>query len=173
FENFSAQRGGPIVSAPKKDHRSGRAAMSWEEIRLMRDHWKGKLIIKGVLRPEDARQAVAVGADGIVVSNHGGRQLDGACATLDALPEIVTAAGDMSVLVDSGFRRGTDVLKALCLGADFVFVGRPAMYGLAAAGQAGVARALELLRQELDVNMALLGVADIAQLDKTYIARAD
>ncbi|MFC3339764.1 alpha-hydroxy acid oxidase [Paracandidimonas soli] len=173
FENFTAQRGGPIISAPRKDHRSGRAAMSWDEIRLMRDHWKGKLVIKGVLRPEDARLAAGIGADGIVVSNHGGRQLDGACATLDALPGIAAAAGGMAVMIDSGFRRGTDVLKALCLGADFVFVGRPALYGLAAGGQAGAAKALEVLRQELDVNMALLGAADIAHLDQAYIMRAD
>lgn len=170
FENFTAERGGPIVAAPRGDHRAGRAAMSWQEIRMIRDLWPGRLVIKGVLRAEDAALACQAGADGIMVSNHGGRQLDGARATLDALPDIIPEAAGMAVLIDGGFRRGTDVLKALCLGADFVFVGRPAMYGLASAGQAGAEKALQLFRQELDVNLALLGAVDVARLDWRYIA---
>ncbi len=172
FENFTAERGGPIIAAPKQDHRAGRAAMSWEEIRLIRRLWPGKLVIKGVLRGDDARRAKAVGADGILVSNHGGRQLDGARATLLALPGIVEQADGLSVMIDGGVRRGTDVLKALCLGADFVFVGRPALYGLAAGGQAGVERALQIMRQEMDVNLALLGAADVAQLSRDYLVPA-
>lgn len=172
FENFTAERGGPIIAAPKKDHRAGRAAMSWNEIRQIRDLWPGKLIIKGVLRPQDAKQAQLVGADAIVVSNHGGRQLDGSMAAIDALPAVVAAVDDMTIIIDSGFRRGTDVLKALCLGANFVMVGRPAMYGLAAAGTAGASRAFELLRKEIDINLALLGARKIEDLNPDYLVRA-
>ncbi|GAA4333255.1 alpha-hydroxy acid oxidase [Pigmentiphaga soli] len=174
FENFTATRGGPIVSAAKGDHRAGRAAMTWDTIAWMRERWPGRLVIKGILRPQDARRAHALGCDGIVVSNHGGRQLDGAVAPLDALPAIAAAVPrDFAVLLDGGIRRGTDVLKALALGARCVFVGRPAMYGLAAGGQAGAARALELLRREIDVDLALLGCPDVKLLNTDYLIRED
>jgi L-lactate dehydrogenase (cytochrome) len=170
FENFTAARGGPIISAAKDDHRAGRAAMTWEEIRWIRDHWTGRLVVKGLLRPEDAARARAVGADGIVVSNHGGRQLDGAVAPLDALPGVVAAAPGLIVMMDGGVRRGTDVLKALALGARLVFVGRPAMYGLAVGGEAGAAHTLALLRREIDVDLALLGCPDVRGLGPDYLA---
>ncbi|MCX7160078.1 MAG: alpha-hydroxy acid oxidase, partial [Proteobacteria bacterium] len=116
-----------------------------------------------------ARQA---GCDGVIVSNHGGRQLDGAIATLDALPAIVAAVPGWPVMLDGGVRRGTDVLKALALGARLVFVGRPAMYGLAVGGEAGVARALELLRREVDTDLALLGCPDVRSLSPETLAPA-
>lgn len=173
FENFTATRGGAIITATTGDHRAGRAALCWEDMRWLREQWQGKLVIKGILHPEDALKAQSIGADGIMVSNHGGRQLDGAIAPIDALPAIVEAVPRMTVMIDSGFRRGTDVLKALALGADFVFVGRPAMYGLAIAGQEGAVHALTLLQKEIDLNLALLGCPDTAQLSPDYLyARA-
>lgn len=173
FENFTAARGGRIISAAKGDHRAGRAAMTWEEIARIRDRWPHRLLVKGILRLEDAVAAQRLGADGIFVSNHGGRQLDGAVAPLDVLPRIVAAVPGLTVLLDGGVRRGTDVLKALALGAHAVFVGRPAMYGLVAGGEAGAEHALVLLRRELDVDQALLGCPDVRQLGPDWIVRAD
>lgn len=173
FENFTAKRGGRIITASKGDHRSGRAAMTWDEIGWIRRSWPGRLVIKGILRPEDAVAARDVGADGVMVSNHGGRQLDGAIAPLDALPSIVAAAPELTIMLDGGVRRGTDVLKALALGAACVFIGRPAMYGLAVGGQAGVAHALGLLRREIDIDLALLGCSDIGDLDRSFLVAAD
>ncbi|WP_199540126.1 alpha-hydroxy acid oxidase [Paraburkholderia kururiensis] len=171
FENFTAKRGGPIITGATGDHRSGRAALCWEDIEWIRSQWKGKLLIKGILHPDDARRAAAAGADGVIVSNHGGRQLDGALPTLDALPAIAQAAGEMRVMLDSGVRRGTDVLKALALGAHFVFVGRPAMYGLAVGGEAGVQHTLQLLRREIDVDLALAGCARVENLRREFVTR--
>jgi L-lactate dehydrogenase (cytochrome) len=169
FENFTASRGGPIITAVKGDHRAGRAALCWEDMRWMREQWNGKLVIKGILHPEDAKKAESIGADGIVVSNHGGRQLDGAIAPIEALPSIIAAVPKLTVMIDSGFRRGTDVLKALALGARFVFVGRAAMYGLAVAGERGVTHALTLLQREIDLNLALLGCPDTALLSPEFL----
>jgi isopentenyl diphosphate isomerase/L-lactate dehydrogenase-like FMN-dependent dehydrogenase len=142
--------------------------LDWDAIGVLRDLWPGKLLLKGVLHPEDAERALALGADGIVVSNHGGRALDSSMATLDALPAVAAAVkGRMAVLLDSGVRRGSDVVKALALGADAVLVGRAALYGLAASGEAGVARALELLKAETARTMAMLGVRTIAEIDSS------
>lgn len=173
FENFTATRGTRIITAAKGDHRSGRAAMSWEEIRWMRERWPGRLVVKGILRAEDAVAARQAGADGVMVSNHGGRQLDGAIAPLDALAAIVAAVPGLTVMLDGGIRRGTDVIKALALGARCVFVGRPAMYGLAVGGEQGVAHALSLLRREIDVDLALLGCPDTASLEPGFLVRSD
>ncbi|UUZ62167.1 alpha-hydroxy-acid oxidizing protein [Polaromonas sp. P1-6] len=173
FENFTAARGGRIITAAKGDHRAGRAAMTWDTIAWIRERWPGRLVVKGILRPEDALHARQMGCDGIVVSNHGGRQLDGAMAPLDALPGIVAAVPGFTVLLDGGIRRGTDALKALALGAQCVFIGRPAMYGLAVGGKAGAARALELLRREIDVDLALLGCPDVTLLNPDYLTRED
>ncbi|WP_151446416.1 alpha-hydroxy acid oxidase [Lacisediminimonas profundi] len=172
FENFTATRGGAIITATTGDHRAGRAALCWDDMEWLRNNWSGKLVIKGILHPDDARHAQAIGADGIIVSNHGGRQLDGAIAPIDALPDIVAAVPDFTVMIDSGFRRGTDVLKALALGARFVFVGRPAMAGLALAGEQGAAHALGLLQKEIDLNLALLGCAATAGLTRGHVHRA-
>ena len=124
----------------------------------------GKLLIKGVLSAEDTRIAAKMGLDGIFVSNHGGRQLDGSISPLRALPGIVAEKGNMAILFDGGIRRGTDVIKALALGADFVFVGRPFLYAASLGGQAGVARAIGLLNAEIDRNLALLGCNDLDNL---------
>jgi isopentenyl diphosphate isomerase/L-lactate dehydrogenase-like FMN-dependent dehydrogenase len=147
------------------------STISWQDLRWIRDAWRGPVIIKGVLTGEDARRAIDEGAAAIVVSNHGGRQLDGVQATLRALPEIVSAAnGQIEVLMDGGIRRGADIVKALCLGARAVLCGRAYAYGLAAAGEAGVARSLEILRADLERTLRLLGCPSIAQLDRSYIA---
>lgn len=168
FENFSAERGGPIIEGMP---RAKRDAMSWADIAWMRSLWKGRLVIKGILNPGDARRAAAAGVDGIIVSNHGGRQLDGAAAPLRVLPEIVAAAGDLTVMMDGGIRRGTDVLAALALGAKFVFLGRPMLYAASIAGETGVRHALRLLRGEIDRDMALLGCADLAAVTASLFER--
>jgi isopentenyl diphosphate isomerase/L-lactate dehydrogenase-like FMN-dependent dehydrogenase len=145
--------------------------LDWDAIRELRARWPGKFVLKGILHPEDAERALALGADGIVVSNHGGRALDSSLASLDALPEIVTAVGGrMTVLLDSGVRRGSDVVKAVALGADAVLVGRAPLYGLAAAGEPGVTRALELLRSETARTMAMLGARNVSELERALLA---
>jgi isopentenyl diphosphate isomerase/L-lactate dehydrogenase-like FMN-dependent dehydrogenase len=139
--------------------------MAW-----IRDLWKGPIVIKGVISADDARRSVDQGAAAIVVSNHGGRQLDGVPATIRVLPEIVSAVNSqVEVLFDSGVRRGTDVVKAICLGAKAVLCGRAYAYGLAAAGEAGVVRALGILRDDLDRTLKLLGCATIQDLDRSYV----
>ena len=148
------------------------ASFAWRDLERLRARWPRKLVVKGILHPDDARRAVDCGADGVVVSNHGGRQLDAAPATAQALPEIAAAVdGRAQVLVDSGVRRGEDVLKLLALGADGVLLGRATLYGLAAAGEAGVSGVLELLRDELERCMALAGAANIDQLRKLEVKR--
>ena len=140
-------------------------SLSWKDFAWIRDRWAGPIVIKGVLDPEDARECVKVGADGIVVSNHGGRQLDSVAATLRVLPGIAEAVkGKTTIFLDSGIRRGADIAKAICLGADAVLVGRAYAYGLAAAGDAGVERAIEILRADLFRSMKLLGAATVADL---------
>ena len=172
FENLTAARGGPIIQAAKGDHRAGRAAMTWREIAWIRERWTGALLVKGLLRASDAATARSVGCDGVIVSNHGGRQLDGTLASLDALPAMAVAAPGLPLILDSGIRRGTDVLKAMALGASATLVGRPVMYGLAAGGKSGAAEALALLRREIDTDLALLGCPDVAQLDRDCLCRA-
>ena len=146
--------------------------LSWRDLAWLRSLTDLPIVIKGIMTADDAREALAHGVDGIVVSNHGGRQLDGVPATIDALPPIVDAvAGQCPILMDGGIRRGTDVLKALALGADATLVGRPYVWGLAAGGEAGVARALGFLRDELRTALALVGCPDIRDLDRRYIHR--
>ena len=144
--------------------------LDWEAVKPLRDRWPGKFVLKGLLHPEDAERALALGADGVVVSNHGGRALDSSVATIDALPDIVAAVGGkMTILLDSGVRRGSDVVKAVALGADAVLAGRAPLYGLAAAGEAGVARALALLHAETARTMAMLGARTIAEVDASLL----
>jgi L-lactate dehydrogenase (cytochrome) len=146
-------------------------SIRWGDLDWIRARWKGPLIIKGVLDPEDARQAAAVGADGIVVSNHGGRQLDGVWSTARALPAIADAVGDrLTVLADSGIRSGLDVVRMLALGAQGVLLGRAWVYALAAAGEAGVTRLLDIFEKEIRVAMALTGVTRIEQIDRSILA---
>ena len=143
---------------------------SWQDFAWLRDTWPRKLLVKGILCVEDAQLAAQHGADGIIVSNHGGRQLDGVPAAIEALPPIVAAVGErLPVMVDGGFRRGADVVKALALGADLVFLGRAAMYGAAAGGEKGVRRALQLLRGEVDRVLALLGCTSIEELGPQHV----
>jgi 4-hydroxymandelate oxidase len=147
--------------------------LTWESIGWLKSVTKLPVLIKGVLTAEDAALAIGAGADGIIVSNHGGRQLDGAIATIDALPEIADEiAGRIPVLLDGGIRRGIDVLKALALGAGAVLIGRPYLWGLAAAGEHGVRRVLDLLRAELELAMALAGCPDVAAVNRSLVARS-
>jgi L-lactate dehydrogenase (cytochrome) len=133
--------------------------VSWTDLRWIRDAWKGPVVIKGVHTADDARRALDAGADAVVVSNHGGRQLDGVAATIRVLPEVVSAVGGrVDVLLDGGIRRGSDVVKALCLGARAVLIGRAYAYGLGAAGGAGVTRTIEILRQDIVRTLTLLGI---------------
>ncbi len=146
-------------------------SISWSDLEWIRDFWKGPLILKGILDPEDARNAVRFGANGIIVSNHGGRQLDGALSTAKALPPIADAVGsDLEVFVDSGIRSGLDVVRMLALGAKGVLLGRAAAYALAAAGQGGVENMLEIFAKEMRVAMTLTGVASVAQIDRQILA---
>jgi (S)-mandelate dehydrogenase len=141
------------------------ASFDWEELKRLRDLWPRKLLLKGVQRPDDAERAAALGCDGVVVSNHGGRQLDGAAATLDALPEVAHAVGaKMTVLLDGGVRRGVDIVKARALGAQAVLVGRATLFGVMAAGEPGARRALEILASELERTMKLCGVRSMAEI---------
>ena len=171
FENSFAERGAPILSATVLRDFSGREHLGWEQLAQVRRRWRGRLVVKGILDPRDARLARDHGADGVIVSNHAGRQLDGAVAPLRALPEIVAAVADLPVMMDSGIRRGTDVLKALALGARFVFVGRPFNYAASIAGEAGVAHAIGLLRDEIDRDMAMLGITSLAELSAQFLVR--
>lgn len=144
--------------------------VTYDDIDWIRERWKGKLLAKGVQRGDDATRLVDHGVDGIVVSNHGGRQLDTVLATIDALPGVVAAVGDRAeVFIDGGIRRGTDVVKALALGARATFIGRPYLYGLAVAGQAGVARVLEILRHEIDSALGLLGCASVDEVERDLV----
>ena len=146
------------------------AAVTWDDLRWLRDAWRGPIVVKGVLTGDDARHALDAGAAAVVVSNHGGRQLDGLPASLRALPEVVTAVGDRAeVLMDGGIRRGSDIVKALCLGARAILVGRAYAYGLAAAGEAGVARALEILRADMERTLQLLGCPAVAKLNRSFV----
>ncbi|QRI61581.1 alpha-hydroxy-acid oxidizing protein (plasmid) [Shinella sp. PSBB067] len=146
--------------------------LSWKDIEWIRERWGGKLILKGILDEEDARMSLGSGADAIIVSNHGGRQLDGAASSISMLPRIVDAVGDkMEVHLDGGIRSGQDVLKALCYGARGTYIGRPFLYGLGAGGKAGVRRALEIIRRELDITMALCGERDVKNLSRNNLHR--
>jgi L-lactate dehydrogenase (cytochrome) len=147
-----------------------KAFVTWEDFRWLREIWTGPILVKGVLTGDDARRAVDEGAAAIIVSNHGGRQLDGAPATLRALPEVVAAVnGQAEVLMDGGIRRGSDIVKAICLGARAVLIGRAYAYGLAAAGQAGVNRALEILRTDVERTLLLIGCPSVSALNASYV----
>jgi isopentenyl diphosphate isomerase/L-lactate dehydrogenase-like FMN-dependent dehydrogenase len=147
------------------------AAVTWDDFRWIRDLWPGPLVVKGVLTADDARRAVDAGAAAISVSNHGGRQLDCVSSALQALPEIVEAVGQQAeVWMDGGVRRGSDIVKALCLGAQAVLCGRAYAYGLAAAGEAGVERAIEILRADLERTLRLLGCASVSALDRSFVS---
>jgi L-lactate dehydrogenase (cytochrome) len=170
FENMGPRV--PLISRSGQRDPGRRDRLSWKHLELIRRLWRGRLVLKGILDKEDAGRAREAGVDGIIVSNHGGRQLDGAVTPLRVLPGIVAAAGEMTVMMDGGVRRGTDVLKALALGAKFVWVGRPFFYAAAVAGEPGVLHAIKLLREELHRDMALLGITTLADMRRELVIRS-
>jgi L-lactate dehydrogenase (cytochrome) len=169
FENSYATRGAPIVARDVMRDLGLRDHLNWRHIEQIRRQWQGKLVVKGIMRADDARIARESGVDGIIVSNHGGRQLDCTVSPLRVLPGIAEAAGGMTVMMDSGVRRGADVLKALALGADFVFVGRPFLYAASIAGETGVRHAIGILSTEIHRNMGLLGINALSEMTRAML----
>jgi L-lactate dehydrogenase (cytochrome) len=165
-------RGGPGLFSREVAGIAAHEALCWRHIRLLRELWKGKLVIKGILSPADAALARDCDADGIIMSNHGGRQLDQAVSPLQVLTSVQEQAGGLTVMIDSGFRRGTDVIKALALGVHGVFIGRPFLFAAAFAGQLGVAHAIKLLTREIDRDMAMLGVCKIDDIGREMLCSA-
>ncbi len=172
FENMDAERGAPILSRDLVRELGQRDRLSWEHLRLMRRLWKGPLVVKGVLSVDDALRARDCGVDGLILSNHGGRQLDGAVAPLHVLPQLAERLSDAVLMLDGGIRRGTDVLKALALGARFVFIGRPFLYAAALGGAGLVGEAVQLLKQEIERDMALMGINDLRELGAQHLQAA-
>jgi L-lactate dehydrogenase (cytochrome)/(S)-mandelate dehydrogenase len=159
-----------VESADIQSREMVQSTLNWEDFKWMREQWKGALFIKGILDPADAERAVRIGADGVVVSNHGGRQLDNALPSLDALPGVVAAVGGRAeVLLDGGVRRGSDVIKAVALGARAVMIGRPYVYGATAAGEQGVSGILDIFKSELVRNLTLMGCPNVAGLDRSWL----
>lgn len=172
YQNYPTQMKARITALPMGRSMMVTDSLTWDDLREIRRRWPHALMVKGILRAEDARLAADCGVDGVIVSNHGGRAVDSARATIEILPEVVAAAGSrVTVLVDSGFRRGEDVIKALALGAKAVLIGRAPLHGTAVAGEAGAARAIEIYRDEIDRLMALIGCPGVSALDASYLAR--
>jgi (S)-mandelate dehydrogenase len=171
YENYPAEVKSSITARPMGRALKLNDSLTWEDIRVLRKLWPRTLMVKGILRPQDATLAADCGADAVIVSNHGGRVLDGAIAPIEVLPKVVEAVGNrITVMVDSGFRRGSDVVKALALGANAVLIGRSTLYGTATAGEAGATRAIAIFREEIDRTLALLGCNGIAALNRGYLA---
>jgi L-lactate dehydrogenase (cytochrome) len=171
FENMDATRGPPVLSKNLVRNIGNRDQLAWKHVELIRRRWKGKLVVKGLIAPQDAHIARECGVDGVMVSNHGGRQLDHTVSPLRTLPEIAAEAGGMTVMLDGGVRRGTDVLKALALGAQFVFIGRPFLFAAVAEGEGGVQHALALMKEEIHRDMALAGLRSIAEITPDLVRR--
>ena len=169
LENNYAERGAPIIARNIERDLSARDGLNWRDLEAVRAQWKGRLVLKGILSPADTRIAREMGVDGVIVSNHGGRQLDGAVSPLRVLPSMAAEAGNMTLMMDSGIRRGTDVLKALALGAKFVWVGRPFNYAATVAGEPGVAHAISILKTEVSRNMSLVGVNAPGELNRSFL----
>ncbi|WP_353173710.1 alpha-hydroxy acid oxidase [Paracandidimonas soli] len=169
FENWRAERGAPILSATVERDFQARDHLDWSHLQRVRELWKGPLLLKGILSAGDAAIATGMGVDGLIVSNHGGRQVDSAISPMEVLPEIVRAAGGATIIMDSGIRRGSDVLKALALGARCVFLGRPFNYAATVGGKEGVNHAISILRTEIHRNMALLGINRLSELDSSIV----
>ncbi len=171
YENYPTEVKARITAAPMGRSMMVTDSLTWEDLKALRRIWPHRLIVKGILRPQDAVLAADCGADGVIISNHGGRAVDSTMAPIEVLPSVIEAAGKrLTVMVDSGFRRGADVVKALALGAAAVLVGRATLYGTAVAGEAGAARAIEIYRDEIDRILGLIGCPDVAQLDREYLA---
>lgn len=173
FENNNAVRGAPLFSKNAVRDFSGRSHLTWQHIEHIRQRWPGTMVIKGILSRNDAVRCKTIGIDGIVVSNHGGRQLDTVIPPIYVLPEIVEAAGNMTVMFDSGIRRGTDVIKALALGAKSCFVGRPFNYACAVGGSAGVSWALDLIINEVSRDLGMLGAPSLADLNLRHLRQTE
>lgn len=169
FENSFAERGAPIISKNVTRDFAKRDHFDWAHIGAIRKQWTGPFVVKGLLNPADARRARELGVDGIVVSNHGGRQLDTSVAPLRVLPEMADAGNGMVIMIDGGIRRGTDILKAMALGAHFALVGRPFNFAAAVGEEAGVAKAIEILKAEVDRNLAMLGVHGCAEIARRHV----
>ena len=170
YQNYPTEMKQKITALPMGRSMALNDSLTWDDLRELRRRWPHKLMVKGVLTAEDAKLAADAGADAVIVSNHGGRVVDGTRAPIEILSEVVDAVGKrVEVIVDSGFRRGTDIVKALALGARAVLIGRATLYGTAAGGEAGAARAIALLRDEIDRTMALLGCADVAALGRDHL----
>jgi isopentenyl diphosphate isomerase/L-lactate dehydrogenase-like FMN-dependent dehydrogenase len=170
YQNYPTEMKQKITALPMGRSMALNDTLTWADLRELRRRWPHRLLAKGILTAEDAVLAVDAGADGVIVSNHGGRVVDGTRAPIEILPEVVNAVGQRAaVIVDSGFRRGTDIVKALALGAKAVLIGRATLYGTAAGGEAGAARVLSLLEQEIDRALALLGCATISSLDPDHL----
>jgi isopentenyl diphosphate isomerase/L-lactate dehydrogenase-like FMN-dependent dehydrogenase len=174
YENYPSEIKYRITAQPMGRSMMRNDSLTWDDLRVLRKMWPNQLLVKGILHPQDAISAVDCGADGVIVSNHGGRNLDGIISPMEALPEIVDAVGKRTtVLVDSGFRRGTDVVKALAMGAKAVQIGRSTLYGVAAGGEEGAARALAIFRDEIDRVLALVGCRSIAELTTEFLHAPD
>ncbi|MGE4111808.1 MAG: alpha-hydroxy acid oxidase, partial [Burkholderiales bacterium] len=172
YENYPTQMKTKITALPMGRSMMVTDSLTWDDLRAIRRLWPHALMVKGILRAEDAKLAADCGADGVIVSNHGGRAVDSTRAPITILPEVVEAIGGRAtVIVDSGFRRGADVVKALALGASAVMIGRATLYGTAVAGEAGAARAIEIYRDEIDRLLALIGCPDVKALDAGYLVR--
>ena len=172
FANYPPEVGGSVLSVAARIGALLHTDIGWKDIEWLRSLWDRPLLIKGILHPEEARQAAAIGVDGIIVSNHGGRQLDAVPASVEALPAVLDAVGaKIPVLLDGGVRRGADVLKALALGARACLIGRPHLWGLASAGRDGVALALDIYRREIDRVMGLCGWSRLSQVDRSVLGR--
>jgi len=174
FENYPHEVMDGLMARTLKKSILKNDSLNWDDVRELRRRWPGVLMVKGILHPQDAVRAADCGADAVIVSNHGGRNLDSSIAPIDALPNVLDAAGKrLTVIVDSGFRRGTDVVKALALGAKAVFIGRASLYGVAAHGEAGALRAINIFRDEIDRTIALLGARSIEELDSRFLHLGD
>ncbi len=172
YENYPTAMKTKITALPMGRSMMVSDSLTWDDLREIRKLWPRPLLVKGILRAEDAKLAADCGVDGVIVSNHGGRAVDSTRAPITILPEVVEAVGNrITVIVDSGFRRGSDVIKGLALGADAVMMGRATLYGLAVAGEVGAARAIEIYRDEIDRILAMVGCPGIELLDETYLAR--
>jgi len=170
FANYPSEIGGKVSGPVNRVTNS--ASVCWDDVVELKKRWPGKLLLKGILNRDDAVRAVEHGVDGIIVSNHGGRTFDAAPASIEVLAEIVDAVdGRTTVIFDSGVRRGSDVLKAIAIGADAVIIGRATLYGAAAGGKEGAARAIEILRDEISGAMAMIGVTSLDQLDRSYLRK--
>ena len=173
YENYPVELKNKITAAPMGKAMMRNDSLTWDDLRTLRKLWPHKLIVKGILHPADAVQAVDCGADAVIVSNHGGRTFDSASAPLEMLEPVVEAVGKRTVvMVDSGFRRGTDVVKALALGAQTVLIGRATLYGTAVGGEAGAARAISIFREEIDRTLAQVGCTSVAQVSRDCLVRS-